>query len=773
MDIFTENSTAAAIFAVVVSLLGLGFVWYQGTWVLKQDDGDGKMKQIATAIQRGAQAFLTREYRAIAIFATVIAVILVILSQVEGTGMSIWTAIAFVSGAITSGLAGYVGMFIAVRANVRTTQASRQSLNQGLRVAFASGTVMGTAVVSLALLGVGVMFIIIFNQIADPNAAASALAGFGFGTTSIAVFARVGGGIFTKAADVGADLVGKTEAGIPEDDPRNPATIADNVGDNVGDVAGMGSDLFESYSSAIIAAIALATMVGGGVVGSTAEIGTSLSVAAQVFPLLVSALGILIGIASTYLVQTKENATASDLLWSLRKGTYSASIITGIVVIVLANALGLGSGAIVATLSGLIGGVLIGYFTEYFTAATYGPTQKLAQSAEGGAGIVIIRGLALGMLSTVPLVIIVIGISLISVASMGLYGVAISAVGMLSTLGITLATDAYGPVADNAGGIAEMAGLDKSVRERTDALDSLGNTTAATGKGFAIGSAAMTALALIAAFVTAVQGDTITPTTFSAVATDVRFVIGLFIGGVLPFVFSALTMLAVGNAAQQIVVEVRRQFKEIPGLMEGTAEPDYETCVAISTDTAIKQMIVPGLIGAALPIILAILTIVGQDNEIGNYVGSYTLVGMLLGSLVSAFMLAVMMANAGGAWDNAKKYIEAGNYGGKGSPAHKAAVVGDTVGDPFKDTSGPSLNTFLKMLAIVTLVLAPMIASYSDDVVVTNDVVNEIVIEDVEGETVTETVEVEETAESTDVDATVETETPVEEETEAETGDES
>lgn len=758
MDIFTENSTTAAIFAVVISLLGLGFVWYQGTWVLKQDDGDGKMKQIATAIQRGAQAFLTREYRAIAIFATVIAVILVVLSQIESTGMSIWTAVAFVAGAITSGLAGYVGMFIAVRANVRTTQASRNSLNQGLRVAFASGTVMGTAVVSLALLGVGVMFIIIFNQIADANAAASALAGFGFGTTSIAVFARVGGGIFTKAADVGADLVGKTEAGIPEDDPRNPATIADNVGDNVGDVAGMGSDLFESYSSAIIAAIALATMVGGGVVASNEEIGTSLSIAAQVFPLLISGLGILIGIASTYLVQTKENATANDLLWSLRKGTYSASIIMGIAVIIVSNALGLGSGAIIATLSGLIGGVLIGYFTEYFTAATYGPTQKLAQSAEGGAGIVIIRGLALGMLSTVPLVIIVIGISLISVAAMGLYGVAISAVGMLSTLGITLATDAYGPVADNAGGIAEMAGLDKTVRERTDALDSLGNTTAATGKGFAIGSAAMTALALIAAFVTAVQGDTVTPTTFSAVATDVRFVIGLFIGGVLPFIFSALTMVAVGNAAQEIVVEVRRQFKEIPGLMEGTAEPDYETCVAISTDTAIKQMILPGLIGAALPIILAVLTIVGQGNELSNYVGSYTLVGMLLGSLVSAFMLAVMMANAGGAWDNAKKYIEAGNYGGKGSAAHKAAVVGDTVGDPFKDTSGPSLNTFLKMLAIVALVLAPMIASYSDDtLILTPETVNELVIEDIEEEVV-EAISEEESA------VTTETETPVEEE---------
>lgn len=775
MDIFTENSTAAAVLAIVVSLLGLGFVWYQGTWVLKQDDGDGKMKQIATAIQRGAQAFLTREYRAIAIFATFITVLLVVLSQIEGTGMSIWTAIAFVAGAITSGLAGYVGMFIAVRANVRTTQASRNSLNQGLRVAFASGTVMGTAVVSLALLGVGVMFIIIFNQIADPNAAASALAGFGFGTTSIAIFARVGGGIFTKAADVGADLVGKTEAGIPEDDPRNPATIADNVGDNVGDVAGMGSDLFESYSSAIIAAIALATMVGGGVVVSSEEIGTSISIAAQVFPLLVSALGILVGIASTYLVQTKENATATDLLWSLRKGTYSASIAMGLIIVVLSNVLGLGTGAIVATLSGLIGGVMIGYFTEYFTATTYGPTQKLAQSAEGGAGIVIIRGLALGMLSTVPLVIIVIGISLISVAAMGLYGVAISAVGMLSTLGITLATDAYGPVADNAGGIAEMAGLDKSVRERTDALDSLGNTTAATGKGFAIGSAAMTALALIAAFVTAVQGDTITPTTFSAVATDVRFVIGLFIGGVLPFVFSALTMLAVGNAAQEIVVEVRRQFKEIPGLMEGTAEPDYETCVAISTDTAIKQMIIPGLIGAGLPIVLAILTIAGQGNELSKYVGSYTLVGMLLGSLVSAFMLAVMMANAGGAWDNAKKYIEAGHHGGKGSDAHKAAVVGDTVGDPFKDTSGPSLNTFLKMLAIVALVLAPMIASYSDDVVVVApDVVSEIVIDDVEAETVDaeDTTDIEET--TTDETADPETtEGSSDAEVDVETSDES
>jgi K(+)-stimulated pyrophosphate-energized sodium pump len=706
MEFFTENATNASIVALIAAVVGLGFAWRQRGWVLAQDSGNETMQRIAAAIQTGAQAFLSREYRAVGILVALVTVVLLILSQIEGSGMSAWTAVAFVSGALASGAAGYAGMNIAVRANVRTTQAASQSLNRGLRVAFASGSVMGTLVVSLALLGIALLFILFTNQIDDPLTVVSALAGFGFGGTSIAIFARVGGGIFTKAADVGADLVGKTEAGIPEDDPRNPATIADNVGDNVGDVAGMGSDLFESYASSIIAAMTLAVLVGGG-------IAAEMNVAAQAFPLLVAAAGIIVSIGSTFLVQTKEDATSEDLLGSLRKGIYSASLIVALVVIVLGVLLDLGSGVIIAALSGLIGGVLIGYSTEYFTAANYAPTRGLADSARGGAGIVIIRGLAVGMFSTLPPVIVIVAVTLISVHFTGLYGVAIAAVGMLSTLGITLSTDAYGPVADNAGGIAEMSKLEGTVRNRTDALDSLGNTTAATGKGFAIGSAAMTALALTAAFITAVAGPggAMEATTFAEVILDARLITGLFIGALLPFVFSALTMLAVGKAAQEIVLEVRRQFKEMPGIMEGTQDPDYATCVGISTDTAIRQMLLPGIVAVAVPVVIAILIQIGQDNFIGDIVGAQTLVGVLLGSLTSAFMLAIMMANSGGAWDNAKKHIEAGEHGGKGSDAHKAAVVGDTVGDPFKDTSGPSLNILIKLLAIVSLVIAPMITT--------------------------------------------------------------
>jgi K(+)-stimulated pyrophosphate-energized sodium pump len=706
MEFFTENATNASIVALIAAVIGLGFAWRQRSWVMAQDSGNETMQRISTAVQTGAQAFLAREYRAVGILVALVTIILLILSQIEGTGMSAWAAVAFVSGALASGAAGYAGMNIAVRANVRTTQAASQSLNQGLRVAFASGSVMGTLVVSLALLGIGLLFILFTNQIEDPQTVVSALAGFGFGGTSIAIFARVGGGIFTKAADVGADLVGKTEAGIPEDDPRNPATIADNVGDNVGDVAGMGSDLFESYASSIIAAMTLAVLAGGG-------IAADLNIAAQAFPLLVAAAGIIVSIGSTFLVRTREDATSEDLLGSLRKGIYSASVIVGLVVIVLGVLLDLGSGVIIAALSGLIGGVLIGYSTEYFTAANYAPTRDLADSARGGAGIVIIRGLAVGMISTLPPVIVIVAVTLISVHLTGLYGVAIAAVGMLSTLGITLSTDAYGPVADNAGGIAEMSKLEGTVRNRTDALDSLGNTTAATGKGFAIGSAAMTALALTAAFITAVAGPggAMEATTFAEVILDARLITGLFIGALLPFVFSALTMVAVGKAAQEIVLEVRRQFKEMPGIMEGTQDPDYATCVGISTDTAIKQMMLPGLVAVAVPVVIAILINIGQDNFIGDIVGAQTLVGVLLGSLTSAFMLAIMMANSGGAWDNAKKHIEAGEHGGKGSDAHKAAVVGDTVGDPFKDTSGPSLNILIKLLAIVSLVIAPMITT--------------------------------------------------------------
>ena len=698
------------VIAVVASLAGLGFALYQRNFVMAQSEGTDRMKFIASAIQKGAQAFLTREYRAVGILVAGVTVALIVLSFVPGSGMSLLTAVAFVLGALASGLAGYMGMYIAVRANVRTAQAASESLNKGLRVAFASGTVMSTMVVSLALLGISILFIIFVNMLGDAAQAASALAGFGFGGTSIAIFARVGGGIYTKAADVGADLVGKTEAGIPEDDPRNPATIADNVGDNVGDVAGMGSDLFESYASSIIAAISLATAAG-------AFVGEGV-LAAQVFPLLVATGGLIISILASFLVKTEEGADQEKLLKSIRTGVYGASVMIAVVIIILGLILPFGDrgvGIIIATLSGLIGGVLIGYFTEYFTADTYGPTQQLSASAEGGAGIILIRGLALGMMSTLAPVLIVVVVTLLATSQAGLYGVAVAAVGMLSTLGITLATDAYGPVADNAGGIAEMSDMPEEVRDRTDALDSLGNTTAATGKGFAIGSAAMTALALTAAFITALTANGSTALGVSNSPADVllnaKFITGLFIGGVLPYIFSALTMVAVGDAAQQIVEEVRRQFREIKGIMEGTAEPDYERCVAISTDSAIRQMILPGVIAVGVPVGMALLAVLGKGNILGEFISPISLVGVLLGSLVSAFMLAVMMANAGGAWDNAKKYIEAGNFGGKGSDAHKAAVVGDTVGDPFKDTSGPSLNILLKLLAIVSLVIAPLIGS--------------------------------------------------------------
>ncbi|MCY3572811.1 MAG: sodium-translocating pyrophosphatase [Chloroflexi bacterium] len=703
------DMTTAVALGVAASIVGLIFALWQRSYVLAQDAGTQRMREIAEAIERGAGAFLQREYRAVAILVAIVTVALVALSSVPGSGMSIMTAVAFVIGALASGLAGYIGMYIAVRANVRTAQAASQSLNRGLRVAFASGTVMSTMVVSLALLGISLLFIFFVNQLGDAAQAASALAGFGFGGTSIAIFARVGGGIYTKAADVGADLVGKTEAGIPEDDPRNPATIADNVGDNVGDVAGMGSDLFESYASSIIAAISLATTAG-------IFIDDGL-LAAQIFPLLVAAAGLIISILASFLVRTEEGADQEQLLGSIRRGIYSASALIGIVVVALGSFLPFGdkaTGVIIATLSGLVGGVLIGYFTEYFTADTYGPTQALSNSAEGGAGIVVIRGLALGMMSTLAPVIIVVVVTLLATSQAGLYGVAVAAVGMLSTLGITLATDAYGPVADNAGGIAEMSDLPETVRDRTDALDSLGNTTAATGKGFAIGSAAMTALALTAAFITALTAGGSTALGAAASPAELllspQFVTGLFIGGLLPFVFSALTMVAVGDAAQQIVEEVRRQFREL-GIMEGKGQPDYERCVAISTDSAIRQMLLPGIIAVGVPVGMALLAVLGKGNTLGEFIAPISLVGVLLGSLVCAFMLAVMMANAGGAWDNAKKYIEAGNLGGKGSDAHKAAVVGDTVGDPFKDTSGPSLNILLKLLAIVSLVIAPLIGS--------------------------------------------------------------
>ncbi len=713
MDFFSQS---ASWITLVVAVIGVGFAIQQRGWILKQDPGNAKMQQLGGYIQRGASAFLQREFRAVGLMMGGVFVVLLLLSQIQEGGvplLSPWTAIAYLVGGVSSAVTGYFGMYIAVRANIRTAQAASISLNQGLRVAFASGSVMGTMVVGLALLGISGLFILFTNFIFNGNnyAAAQALAGFSFGATTIALFARVGGGIFTKAADVGADLVGKTELGIPEDDPRNPAVIADNVGDNVGDVAGMGADLFESYASSIIATVSLAAALGVGATGGDPTANNPMfakipSLALQAFPLLVAAAGLLISMASTRVVQTKEGADQRALLGSLRRGVYTASGGVAIAVIVLAFLM-LGEmavGVIIATLSGLVGGVAIGYFTEFFTSDTYSPTLGLSESAQEGAGIVIIRGLAIGMQSTLAPVIIVVIATLLAYGFADQYGIAMAAVGMLATLGITLATDAYGPVADNAGGIAEMAGMGEEVRERTDALDSLGNTTAATGKGFAIGSAAMTALALTAAFISS-SG---VPVTVNVL--EPKLITGLFIGGLLPFVFSALTMTAVGKAAQGVVKEVRRQWETIPGLKEGTTEPDYERCVGISTDSAIKQMILPGVIAVLVPVSIVLLARLGEGNAtIGKFVGSETLIGLLFGSLVTGFLLAVTMSNAGGAWDNAKKYIERGNYGGKRSDAHKAAVVGDTVGDPFKDTSGPSLNILLKLVAIVCLVLAPLL----------------------------------------------------------------
>lgn len=680
------------------SVIALVFALFTAKKVLKAEQGTEKMKKISESIKQGANAYLKRQYTIVLGFFAGMFVVLCIMAALK---LLTWfVPFAFITGGFFSGLSGFIGMKIATAANCRTANACREGLNRGLRVAFSAGSVMGFTVVGLGLLDISVWFFLLkFVFKLDASAITSAMLTFGMGASSMALFARVGGGIFTKAADVGADLVGKVEAGIPEDDPRNPAVIADNVGDNVGDVAGMGADLYESYVSSVISASAL---------GVSAFAG---EFKAMAVPMLLAAIGIVMSILGTFFVKTGENIEQKALLKALRRGTNLSAI--GIAIIALPVVLFvLGKenlGLYFAIISGLVAGVLIGFSTEYFTSDTYNPTKKLAATSETGSATIIIGGIGLGMKSTVvPIVIVAISVLLSffvsggsSSTALGLYGIALSAVGMLSTLGITLATDAYGPVADNAGGIAEMAGLEPEVRERTDALDSLGNTTAATGKGFAIGSAALTALALIASYIDKVQ--TINPKIsfddFSLMNPIV--LIGLFIGACLPFVFAAFTMESVGKAAQSVVVEVRRQFKEIKGLMSGEADPDYARCVDLCTKASLKEMILPTVIAVATPI------------AVGLILGYRGVVGMLAGATAAGFLMAIFMSNSGGAWDNAKKYIESGAHGGKGSDQHKAAVVGDTVGDPFKDTSGPSINILIKLLSMVSIVFAALVVNFS------------------------------------------------------------
>jgi len=684
------------------SVLALAFAGYLAWFIMRQDEGTEKMREIAQAVKEGAAAYLRRQYTTVAIFFAVVFVILLVL--VKSGNLAPAVPFAFLTGGFFSGLCGFLGMKMATESSARTAHAAQKSLNSGLRVAFSGGAVMGLMVVGFGLLDLSIWYFGLNWWYATHPLPAhmdkitvitSTMLCFGMGASSQALFARVGGGIFTKAADVGADLVGKVEAGIPEDDPRNPAVIADNVGDNVGDVAGMGADLYESYVGSIVATSALGVAAGLGVAGVSV-------------PMAMAAIGVLASVVGTFFVKSKEDASQSTLLWALRRGVFfSAFLILAAAYPLVRFTLGAEHmGVYWAVLSGLVAGVLLGISTEFYTSSGYGPTRRVAEASLTGPATVIIGGMAVGMFSTaVPIIVVcgavMAGFFLAGGASnfhMGLYGVAISAVGMLSTLGITLATDAYGPIADNAGGNAQMSGLEPAVRQRTDALDALGNTTAATGKGFAIGSAALTALALIAAFNEQVR---LAGKTLDLSLLNPRVIIGLFIGGMLPFVFCAFTMQAVGRAASLIVVEVRRQFKEIFGLMEGKAKPDYAGCVLIATKAAQKEMILPALAAISSPIVLGLL--VGLEAQ----------AGLLIGATVCGFVLAIMMANAGGAWDNAKKYIEEGHYGGKGSAAHKSAVVGDTVGDPFKDTSGPSLNILIKLMSMVSIVFASFIISYS------------------------------------------------------------
>ncbi len=695
MDKFIELYMPFVILAG--SVIALLFAIFTAKKVMGFSEGTERMQKIAASIRQGANAYLKRQYTVVSVFFICMFVVLCVMAAF---GLLTWfVPFAFVTGGFFSGLSGFVGMKIATAANARTANACIGGLNKGLRVAFSAGSVMGFTVVGLGLFDISLWFILLkFVFKLDAAAITSAMLTFGMGASSMALFARVGGGIFTKAADVGADLVGKVEAGIPEDDPRNPAVIADNVGDNVGDVAGMGADLYESYVGSIISACAL---------GVTAFS----SFKAMALPMMMAAIGIVASIIGSFLVRTGESTEQKQLLKALSRGTNFSAILIAIVALPLTYFILGDIKFYVPIVAGLLAGVLIGKATEYYTSDTYKPTKKLSDTSETGSATIIIGGISLGMLSTV-LPIIIVGICILvsffvaggSIASpdaaKGLYGIALAAVGMLSTLGITLATDAYGPVADNAGGIAEMAGLDPSVRERTDALDSLGNTTAATGKGFAIGSAALTALALVASYidkikeVAAAAGETV------AESFDIMnpvVLVGLFIGACLPFVFAAFTMESVGKAAQSVVREVRRQFKEITGLMEGKADPDYASCVDLCTRSSLREMILPTVVAIVTPVVT------------GLVLGYQGVVGLLAGATATGFLIAIFMSNSGGAWDNAKKYIESGVHGGKGSDCHKAAVVGDTVGDPFKDTSGPAINILIKLLSMVSIVFAALV----------------------------------------------------------------
>jgi len=675
---------------VIVGLIGAGVVAYFVRYVLRQDAGSDKIQEVSRAIREGAMAFIGREYRTLAVAVVVLAII---LGVIPALGWRV--SVAFLFGAVSSMGAGYAGMSVAVRANGRTCAAAQKGLNQGLRVAFRSGAVMGLTVVSIGILGLSILYFAWH----DNTSFLAIIPAYGTGASLVALFARVGGGIFTKGADAGSDLVGKVEAGIPEDDPRNAAVVADNVGDNVGDVCGMGADLFESYVESVIATMTLAVVATA--MGIVADSQT-----AWLIPMLIAAGGLVASVIGCFLVRVGEKVEMSALLGALRRGTLGASILTAVFAFLVIYFLGASIGLFWAVLGGLVAGVLMGESTNYFTSYAFKPTQGISKASTSGAGATIIQGFANGLMSTWPPVILI-AIAIVVAFHFGsFYGVALAAVGMLSTLGVTLATDAYGPVADNAGGITTMTGLPAEVRERTDALDSLGNTTAATGKGFAIGAAALNSLGLILAFALATQIVTISegsiivpmPEAFNLLSAPV--IVGIILGALMPPIFCAMTMKSVGITTMAIIEEVRRQWREIKGIMEGTAKPEYGKCVDICTRTALKQMLAPSIITIVAPVV------------VGLVLGKYALAGFLIGALATGFILAITSNNAGGAWDNAKKWIEAGQFGGKGSEAHKAAVVGDTAGDPMKDTAGPSLNIMLKLMSVISLLLAPVLIHF-------------------------------------------------------------